>query len=129
MLLPHEYNDAYFGLDEAFAAADHLLQGGGQIRRAPCFQITWHHLLFDRHQEVVVVDFLSESLYPDLESMNVLSARSCLKISNALMTRNIKPSHYGPTARPVLRRHEAALIASKAFAPAELNSVYARVAV
>lgn len=128
VLLRHEHNDMYFGQNEVFAAAHHLLRGD-QVYRAPCFQVTWYHLLFDRHQVVVAADFLSESLYPGSESMKVFSARARLEISNALMTRNIKPASYGPTARPVLRRHEAALIASKAFAPAELDRVHPGVAI
>lgn len=118
----------YAGTDEAFAKAGHLVNSSG-IHLAPCPEVTWHHLLFARHQVVVAEDFLSESLYPGSEAMKVFSTRQRLEINNALLSNGIRLADYGPTARVVLRRYEAEVIASEAFAPAEFDRIDTRVAI
>jgi len=53
----------YFGAEEVLMSAKHLTNGD-TICRAPCRMVTYHHLLFDRHQIVCSEGAATESLYP-----------------------------------------------------------------
>ncbi len=95
-----------FGQHELLVPACHLVDGR-RIRRRPCRQVTYVHLLFDRHQIVDSDGALSESLYPGAEAARALTAAQKAEVA-ALFPDLGRPS--APPARPVLRGCEAVLL-------------------
>ena len=69
-------------------------------------EITYFHLLFDRHQIVFADGVAAESFFPADQSMDALdeAARARLFDERPEMRSNI--GSYGPTARPTLRKGE-----------------------
>lgn len=86
-----------FGVDEVLVNAGDL-ENGRDIRRAPCPQIGYVHLLFDRHEVIYAGGIACESLFFG-------PALPCLSPE----LRDI-PVQHRETARPCLTPHEAALL-------------------
>lgn len=111
-----------FGDPEVLAAAKHLTRRPG-VRRVPLPSITYVHLMFDRHELVNCEGAWAESLHPAPETLRLLSAEARDEIM-ALFPRLKDEGHraFGPTARRVLRSHEAkALVAGESARPAPLR--------
>lgn len=106
MLLSGWQAQLYFGQDEVLVAAKHLTNGD-TIRRAPQDEVTYFHLLFEGHQIVFGNGVPSESFDPFGES--ALQNREILT-----ELREVYPAGYPnlPTARTVLRRREALVLAA-----------------
>ncbi|KUF10603.1 Hint domain-containing protein [Pseudoponticoccus marisrubri] len=95
---------------EVLAAARHLVNGQS-IRVVEGGQVTYVHLLFDRHEIIRANGLLSESFLPGPQTASVF-ARETLEEIVALFP-ELDPATgagYGPAARRILRRHEAALL-------------------
>lgn len=101
------------GEEEAFAAAKHLvndlditLQSGGEV--------TYFHMLFDRHEVVIAEGAMSESYYPGAESLGGLIEPAREELFELFPRLRENPIGYGKLARPSLTRHEAMVIAAAA---------------
>lgn len=109
ILLRNPMVELVSGQKEVFCAAQ-LLINGQTIVREPVGEITYHHLLFDRHEVLFASGCESESFFPGeigLESLDPPARAEVL----ALLPRLCRdPESYGDTARPVLKQHEAALL-------------------
>ncbi len=107
-----------FGEDEVLAAAKHLVDGR-RIRVAEGTEVEYFHILFDRHEIVYAEGAPSESFYPGAESIVTLDAAARDELGK-ILPGLCAPGNgdYGPTARPTLRAHEAALAAVVRHSPA-----------
>ncbi len=103
----------YFGCEEVFVHAKHLVNGRS-IRAVPRAQADYYHVMFDRHQIVSAHGAASESFYPGDTIMqeNPRIRAEVLAIYPELDT----PNGAWPLARRMLRGHEAAVLLGRAIA-------------
>lgn len=97
------------GQKEVLCAAQFLINGQ-TIVREPLGEITYHHLLFDRHEILLSSGCESESFFPGeigLDSLEDNARKEVLALLPLICTDG---KGYGETARPVLKQHEAALL-------------------
>jgi hypothetical protein len=111
MLMTGWLAELNFGEDEVLVAAKHLVGMPG-ITRQEQAEITYLHLLFDRHEIVFAEGAPSESLHP---SSWLITGDSALRaeivaVFPELMDRLAGPPL--PAARRVVSRREARLIAA-----------------
>ncbi|NUB44461.1 Hint domain-containing protein [Fertoebacter nigrum] len=95
-----------FGADEVLVAACHLVDDR-RIRPAPQDHITYHHLLFDRHEIIFAEGCAAESFFPGAVSLTHSDAATQAEILALFPELAEAPARFGPTARRVLRRAEA----------------------
>lgn len=97
------------GGSERLARAKHLVGRGRAARIAHGRrQVTYFHMLLDRHEIVFANGVASESLYPGPYSMAVFRAEdraSIYRLIPGLLSHSVCAA-YGPLARPFWRRHE-----------------------
>ncbi len=107
MMLSDWRVELYTGAPEALVAARHLVNGRN-IVTDPGGEITYFHMLFDRHEIIRAEGCLSESFYPGRMGLSALQEEARAELL-ALFPQLASPGpgQYGPTARPVLDRHEA----------------------
>jgi hypothetical protein len=96
-----------FGADEALAPAAALADGRGiaEVRRDGTW--SFHHLLLPRHAILSAEGLDAESLLPGDLAPATLAPAAARALARAVPD----PRRYGPPARPLLRRWEAALAA------------------
>ena len=101
-----------FGSEEVLVKAKDLVLREGVSRREGG-EVTYWHLLFDRHQVIWSEGLPTESFLPGPQTVPVLAQKGI-----AAEIRKIFPDldlatgkGYGPPARPVLRGYESALVA------------------
>ena len=94
------------GHPEALCPAKHLL-GGPYATLQTGGNVTYFHLLFDRHELIWAEGSLSESFHPGTLSWTTLTAAARAEIL-ALFPQiaDHGPASYGPSARPSLKRFE-----------------------
>jgi hypothetical protein len=96
-----------FGASEVLVAAKHLVNDR-TIRPMPGGEVEYLHLLFDRHQVIWAEGLATESLFLGVQAWGSLergAVEEILAIFPELDARTGKG--YGPTARRVLKAHEA----------------------
>jgi hypothetical protein len=98
-----------FGAEEVLVPALHLVNGR-TIRRASCTAVTYIHLMFDRHEIVFAEGAPCESFFPGTEALGRAEAAVRAEILALFPALAGDAAAYGPTARPVLRRAEAAAL-------------------
>jgi hypothetical protein len=97
----------YFGMDEVFVHAKHLVNGRS-IRRVLRNRAEYFHVMFDRHEIVQAHGAASESFFP---GDTILHANAELLAQIALIVPQVaQGTAMWPLARPMLRAHEAALL-------------------
>ena len=72
--------------------------------------VTYHHLLFDRHEIVFSNGLATESFHPGAAIMDALDRQARQEILALFPALDTRPSAYGPTARCELRAHEASVL-------------------
>ena len=99
--------ELFFGQDEVFVAAQHLVNHD-TIHRAPRRQVTYHHLMFDAHEVLLAHGVPTESFYPGDYILGDVELRGEIE---AIFPETIGMK--GPswsTARTVLRGGEAQVL-------------------
>lgn len=96
-----------YGTQDVLVRAVDLVGYEG-IHRREGGVVSYHHVLFDRHQLVRAAGIWSESLYPGDVAIQTISAKAQQEI------RQLVPDieSYGPKAAPYLRSFEAACLAA-----------------
>ncbi len=98
--------------EEIFVRATHLatLAGGGARRLLDCRQVTYFHLLLERHEVIFSNGVPSESFFPGPQALKGLDARNCRALASlfpgigGLRTRVETEALYGTSARAYVRR-------------------------
>ena len=110
VLLTGPRAQALYGAPEVLAAARHLLHMPG-IERQRVHEVTYHHVLFDRHQVILSDGAWTESFQPGQVGLGTVDEAARDEIL-ALFPELAAPDAKGlPAARTMLRRHEARLFA------------------
>ena len=99
------------GVEEAFAAAKYLLGRAGVIRDTACDGISYHHLLFDRHEVIESNGLLSESFLVG-ETIRKGMDEAQLRELNDLFPGFVHDatSARNTPARPILSQHEVVVL-------------------
>jgi len=102
----------FYGEDQVLVAAKHLVNGTS-IRLAPVAgQVTYFHLIFDRHQIVSTAGLHSESFYPGPGAMLSISRAARREFYAMFPQTRARPAVYGQSARPEINASEALLLAA-----------------
>lgn len=96
ILIRSQKAELLFGAPEVFVAASHLVGQPG-ITRPSCREISYHHLLLERHEVILADGVWSESLFAGADEAQPFFGSAKVRFS-------------GPLARPVLKRHEARML-------------------
>ena len=108
LLITSSSVDLHFGTSNALVAALHLTSADG-IDRVEGGQVTYVHLLFDRHEIIFADGIATESFHPGSVGLTTLDQASLEEIMGLFPDLQTSPAAR-ITARPVLRRHEARLL-------------------
>ncbi|MEQ9259288.1 MAG: Hint domain-containing protein [Roseovarius sp.] len=116
------------GQDEVLCPVQRLVNGRSVIREARS-SVSYHHLLFDDHQVLTSSGCDSESFYPGAIGLEGFAEQTREEVLGLFPELRSLPESYGPTARQVVKRHEALLLAER-LTPGErlLESLKARAA-
>lgn len=104
--------DLLFGSAEVLVAAKNLVNGD-TVQIVEAAEVTYVHLLFDRHQVVFSEGIASESFLPGPQTSNLFEAEVQAEI--CAIFPELDPATgagYGPAARRTLRSYEAQLLMS-----------------
>jgi hypothetical protein len=101
--------ELYFGTEEVLVAVKHLVNDR-TIRRRPCAGVTYFHLLFDQHEVILSHGLWTESFHPCAGGLTTAGAETHAEILALFPELDADMRGYGPTARPCLKAHEAALL-------------------
>ena len=94
-------------LAEALVPARHLVNGRTILREAGDLPVSYHHLLFDRHEVIYSEGVPTESFHPGRWGLGVLAEEARAEVLALFPELARDPMAFGPAARPSLRRHEA----------------------
>lgn len=96
-----------FQVGQVLVPVLHLVDGE-QVQRRPGGRITYHRLLFDRHQVVTADGVAVESFLPDAAGLSALPADQRAEVEALLP--GLASDGYGPPAHRALGRDEAGLM-------------------
>lgn len=100
-----------FGHCEVLVSALHL-EDGLDVTRVEAAEVTYIHLMLDRHEVVYAEGAATESFHPGHMGLESLSAASRDDLFGAFPALRSDLASYGATARPCLKRHEAGFLRS-----------------
>ncbi len=100
-----------FGQDEVLASAKHMVDGK-RITRQEGGDVTYVHMIFDRHEIVFANGAATESFHPGNFGLDSLEDACREELFGVFPQLRALPTSYGQTARRVLRAHEVTAIAS-----------------
>jgi Hint domain len=100
----------YAGEDEVLVKAIHLVRAGHLSQDHSGAPVTYHHLLFARHEIIRAEGLWSESYYPGPTTLAAHDAEVQEELLSLFPELADIPGSYGPSARPEVRAHVAALL-------------------
>lgn len=115
VLIRHAAASLLFGEDEVLVAARDLVDGR-RVTTRPGGEITYVHLMFDRHQVVFSEGLATESFLPGSQTQALFTPDQVAGISALFPHVDMATGHgYGPSARRILKRHEARVLMSRVW--------------
>lgn len=109
MLITGYKAELLFGESEVLAAALHLVDGL-DVLQEEMNEVTYIHILFDRHEVIFAEGAATESFHPGDLSLGALDDAAREELFTVFPELRSDVSQYGDTARRCLKRHEAALL-------------------
>ncbi|WP_103258628.1 choice-of-anchor L domain-containing protein [Tabrizicola aquatica] len=100
----------YAGEDEVLVKAIHLVRAGRLAQDHSGAMVTYHHLLFGRHEILCAEGMWSESYYPGPTTLAGHDAEVQEELLALFPELAADPAKYGPSARTEVRAHVAALL-------------------
>lgn len=110
MLVGNHLSELYLGESEVLASAKHMVNGTS-ITREVGGEVTYMHMLFDRHEIVYADGAASESFHPGNIGLDAVSDAARNEMFSLFPQLRAAPAAYGNTARKCLRKHEALMVA------------------
>lgn len=103
--------ELYCGEGEVLVKAAHLVRAGRLRQDGPNVAVTYHHLLFDRHQIIRAEGVWSESYHPGPATLADHDAETREELFTLFPELATDPAHgYGPIARPEATAQAAAFL-------------------
>jgi hypothetical protein len=103
--------ELYCGEGEVLVKAMHLVRAGRLRQDGPDVAVTYHHLLFDRHQIIQAEGMWSESYHPGPATLADHDSETREELFTLFPELGTDPAHgYGPIARPEATAQAAALL-------------------
>ncbi|WP_319638953.1 Hint domain-containing protein [Rhodobacter sp. Har01] len=99
-----------FNADEVLVAAEDLVDGKGVAVDMTAREVTYHHLLLERHQIVFANGLETESFHPSATELDTVSAPDRARLLAILPGIEVDPQTYGDFARRSLSGPEAAIL-------------------
>ena len=112
LMLIRGHDASETGSTEVLVAARDLVNGTSILRDRPAGPVTYLHLLLESHHVLLANGFDTESFHPAAASLDSMPSAERLRLFDVMPELEVRASVYGPTARPVLSRAEASLIAA-----------------
>ncbi len=109
MLIQGPDANLMFGESEVLASAKHLVNGGS-VRRVTGGEVTYVHILFDRHEIVYAEGAPSESFFPGDIGLEAVDAAAREELFTIFPELRSSTGNFGDTARMCLRAHESRLL-------------------
>lgn len=106
MLISDWRAELLFGEPSVLVRAKDMLNGAG-VARIEGGSVTYHHILFDRHEIVYAEGVASESFQPGAQSLAGLAPEAAEDLLRLFPDLPDNPGVAGPAARPSLKSHEA----------------------
>ena len=100
----------YAGEDEVLVKAIHLVRAGRLTQDNSGNPVTYHHLLFTRHEIIRAEGLWSESYYPGPTTLAGHDPEVQAELLSLFPELATDPASYGPSARTEVRAHVAALL-------------------
>lgn len=119
ILLRGGFTECLTGEPEVFAAACHMVGWSG-IRQVPVPEITYVHLLLDRHEVVFAENVATESFFPGQSALDGLPGPVREDLFSAQPGLRDDPAGYGRMARKCLDARETRALLQ--YSPPELTS-------
>lgn len=110
MLLRGAAAQALFGTDEVLVAAEDLLNGDSVQVDLRAREVTYVHLLLDRHEILFANGVESESFHPGFADPGMIDPAQALTLRALLPDLTEDPLCYGDPARRLLTASEAAIL-------------------
>jgi hypothetical protein len=101
--------ELFYGTIEVLVAAKHLVDGD-RIYSAPCREIEYWHVLFDRHEIIFAEGTPTESFHPAHANLTALDQTAQDEIFEIFPELRQSVVEFGPTARCCLSRTEALVL-------------------
>lgn len=98
-----------FGYSEVLATAKHLINGDTVVRET-VDEVTYIHIMFDKHEIVFAENTATESFYPGDSALDAIGREAREEMFNIFPEIASLPTSYGDTARLCLKRFEADLL-------------------
>lgn len=102
--------ELYAGEPEVLVKAIHLVRAGCLTQDHSGAPVTYHHLLFARHEIIRAEGLWSESYYPGPATLAGYDADVQEELLSLFPELATNPASYGPSARPEVRADVAALL-------------------
>lgn len=100
----------YAGEEEVLVKAIHLVRAGRLVQHHSGAPVTYHHLLFARHEIIRAEGLWSESYYPGPTTLTCHDPEVQEELLTLFPELACNPQSYGPAARTEVRAHVAALL-------------------
>ena len=100
----------YAGEDEVLVKAIHLVRAGCLAQDQSGAPVTYHHLLFARHEIISAEGLWSESYFPGPATLAGYDPEVQAELLSLFPELATDPASYGPSARLEVRAHVAALL-------------------
>ncbi|TMV14519.1 Hint domain-containing protein [Arenibacterium halophilum] len=108
ILLANAWAELLYGTSEVLVKAVDLVNDDTIIRVNDMVEVTYFHLLFDRHQIVIANGVAAESYLPGPCTLPGFDAATQAEILRLFPQMDAVGAGYGPAARPILKRRECA---------------------
>ncbi len=110
MLIEDWRVDYLFGHPAVLVQAKDLVDGDGVVQDPPTEEITYYHLLLDRHEVLIAEGAPTESFYPGPWTLSEIGSEALGDLFRRNFTFALAPGAFGPLARPALASWEAAVL-------------------
>ena len=110
MLVQGQAARALWGEDEVLVAARDLVNGRAVARDMGAKSVTYIHLMMASHQVLVANGVETESFHPAAARLDAIEEEQRQRLFDVMPDLAYDPETYGPTARRLLTRAEAALL-------------------
>lgn len=109
MLVSDWRSEVLFGEPQVLVAAQHLVNGD-TIFAKPGDEVTYFHLIFDRHEIIFAEGCPSESFLVSVDTVRAQDEATAEEILLLFPELAMSPERYGKSARRQLKQHEAQLL-------------------